>query len=383
MLALMPARAETAPDPVPLDEYPIHQSPLSMEYVATSDRNFYDRCYFNAHDRTGDIFLITGLGYYPNLGVMDAYATVRRGDTQWAVRFSDAIADDRLHQRVGSVPIEVIEPLQKLRLVCDSRRHGHRLRPHVGGFVPRRPGAAARHAHGPTSDPRRLALRAARLVERHAARRRRRHRASIRTCGSARATGRGASVRSASRSRRSGSHDEPLEGFWWLYVPLRFDDFAVIVICQELPDGFRTLNDATRVWRDGRVEQLGWPEIDIRYRSGTRHPDGATLHLATTAGRRKPLDIEVETLGCVALHLGAGYGGDPTGTTAGGWDAAGPTRRSTTSPIPSVLSDAPIGVIDHVARASINGAEGWGLFEHATFGRHDPSGFADWGSVAP
>ncbi|MFN8025986.1 MAG: hypothetical protein U0W40_06425 [Acidimicrobiia bacterium] len=30
----------------PLDEYPIHQSPLSMAHVATSDRNFYDRCYF-------------------------------------------------------------------------------------------------------------------------------------------------------------------------------------------------------------------------------------------------------------------------------------------------------------------------------------------------
>ena len=30
---------------VPLDDYPIHQTPLSMAYVATSDRNFYDRYY--------------------------------------------------------------------------------------------------------------------------------------------------------------------------------------------------------------------------------------------------------------------------------------------------------------------------------------------------
>ena len=27
--------------------------------------------------------------------------------------------------------------------------------------------------------------------------------------------------------------------------------------------------------------------------------------------------------------------------------------------------------------------EGWGLFEHASMGRHDPTGFADWSSVAP
>ena len=57
----------------------------SVGYVGTSDRNFYDRCYFNAHDRTGNVFLITGLGVYPNLGVTDAYATVRIGDRQWAV----------------------------------------------------------------------------------------------------------------------------------------------------------------------------------------------------------------------------------------------------------------------------------------------------------
>jgi hypothetical protein len=31
----------------------------------------------------------------------------------------------------------------------------------------------------------------------------------------------------------------------------------------------------------------------------------------------------------------------------------------------------------------MDGEEGWGLFEHATIGRHDPTGMADWSSVAP
>ena len=65
--------------PIPADEFPIHQLPLSFEHVGSSDRNFYDRCYFNAHDRTGQVFMATGLGVYPNLGVIDAYAIVRRG----------------------------------------------------------------------------------------------------------------------------------------------------------------------------------------------------------------------------------------------------------------------------------------------------------------
>jgi hypothetical protein len=335
-----------------MDEYPIHQSPLSMAYVATSDKNFYDRCYFNAHDRTGDIFLITGLGYYPNLGVMDAYATVRRGGTQWAVRFSDAMGDDRLHQRVGPYTIEVIEPLQKLRLVCDSSDILDASRfAQVGSW------SGTLHVGGEDV-----------AVDPDVWLGTRDRSWGIRPVG-------------ASESPERFASDEPLEGFWWLYVPVRFDDFAVIVICQELPNGFRTLNDATRVWRDGRIEQLGWPDIDIRYASGTRNPVGATLHLRDA--ERKPLDIEITTLGSVALHLGAGYGGDPTwnhGRWMGrGWSDAQVYDLTD----PAVGSNAPIGVIDHVARASINGAEGWGLFEHGTFGRHDPSGFADWGSVAP
>ncbi len=111
--------------PVALDEFPIHQTPLSMRYVGTSDRNFYDRCYFNAHDRTGEVFLISGMGFYPNLGVTDAYATVRRGNRQWVVRISDAYGEhDRLEQRVGPYRIEVLEPLRRLRLICDADQHG-------------------------------------------------------------------------------------------------------------------------------------------------------------------------------------------------------------------------------------------------------------------
>ena len=106
--------------PVPLDEYPLHQVPLSLAHVASTDRNAYDRSYFNAHNRTDELFLITGFGVYPNLGITDAFALLRRGDQQSAVHFSDALGDDRLDQRVGAYRIEVIEPLRSLRLICDD-----------------------------------------------------------------------------------------------------------------------------------------------------------------------------------------------------------------------------------------------------------------------
>ena len=50
---------------------------------------------------------------------------------------------------------------------------------------------------------------------------------------------------------------------------------------------------------------------------------------------------------------------------------------------PAVVAGLPFGLIDHVGRATLDGVEGFGLFEHASFGRHDPSGFEGWESVAP
>jgi len=165
-----------------------------------------------------------------------------------------------------------------------------------------------------------------------------------------------------------------------LYVPLRFEDFALVVIVQEEPSGYRTLNDAVRVWADGSVEQLGWPSIEISYAAGTRHPSSARLSMMTRDG--KPVVVEVSTFAGVPLHVGCGYGGDPD-WSHGRW--MGPAWADGAEYLlsdPGIQARLPFGVIDHVARASCDGADGWGLCEHASIGRHDPSGFADYSSVA-
>lgn len=104
--------------PIALDEYPIHQVPLSLRHVATGDRNAYDRCIFHVMDHSGRALLIAGLGVYPNTGVIDAYATLRLGDRLHAVRASDALTDDRLALTVGPLTVTVEEPLTRLRLTC-------------------------------------------------------------------------------------------------------------------------------------------------------------------------------------------------------------------------------------------------------------------------
>jgi hypothetical protein len=93
--------------------------------------------------------------------------------------------------------------------------------------------------------------------------------------------------------------------------------------------------------------------------------------------------IDVTALGHVALHVGAGYGGDPD-WGHGQWRGPGWVEGAVYDLTdPAIQARVPFGVIDHVARATCDGAEGWGLFEHGTLGRHDPSGFSGWDSVAP
>jgi hypothetical protein len=366
--------------PIPLDEYPIHQAPVSLQHVASSDRNFYDRSYWNAHDRSGDVFLVTGLGVYPNLGVTDAYATVRRGDRQWAARFSDALEERTMEQRVGPYRIEVLEPLRRLRLVCDGDEQGIGFDLTWEGLFPAVHEQPQLLRMGP-----RAILDTSRFAQLGT------WSGVLRVDGDelevdpARWLGnrdRSWGIRPVGEPDMAGrAMAEPIEGFWWLYVTLAFEKFGIILIAQEDPTGFRTLNDAVRVWPDGRQEQLGWPDADIRYRSGSRHPEHAAITLFERGG--KPFTVEIDTLTFVALNVGAGYGGDPDwghGQWRGrGW-ADGAVYDLTD---PGVAGRVPLGVVDHVARGTIDGAEGWGLFEHGVLGRHDPSGFADWTSVAP
>ena len=367
--------------PIPLDEYPIHQTPLPMNRVVTSDRNFYDRCYLNAYDRTGEIFLVTGLGVYPNLGVIDAYAVARRGDRQWSVRFSDALAERTMEQRVGGYQIEVTEPLRRLHLRCAAPDGGVEFDLDWTGAFP----AVQEEAHLLLAGGVRPILDASRFSQ-------------VGTWSGTLRVGeeefavtddqwggirdRSWGIRPVGEPEPAGrSAAEPLEGFWWIYMPLRFESCSLIVILQENPDGYRTLNDARRVFADGRIEQLGWPRTQISYRPGTRHPQAARIHLTDPAG--KPLTVEVETLTSVPLHLGGGYAGDPD-WAHGQWmgrDWSGSTVYDLTDP--AVAGRIPFGVTDHVARARLDGEEGWGMFEHATMGRHDPTGFKDWSAVAP
>ena len=105
------------------DDYPIHQTPEPIAYSG-SDRNFYDRYFFNGYDPDGELFFAAALGVYPHLNIMDASFCVVHAGVQYNLHASKHLKMERLDTQVGSIAIEVIEPLKCLSISCDDSANG-------------------------------------------------------------------------------------------------------------------------------------------------------------------------------------------------------------------------------------------------------------------
>ncbi|MFD4871445.1 hypothetical protein [Streptomyces sp. NPDC058412] len=371
--------------PVALDEYPIHQAPLSMKHLVSGDRNAYDRCIFHVFDHAGRAVLILGLGVYPNAGVIDAYATFRIGDELLAVRASDALTDDRMNLSVGPLSITVDVPLKRLTLRCAADLEDPDGLSYDVTWTAEFPAVWEPHHIQRRGD--RLMLEGRRFVQAGGVS------GVIRAKGEEFVLTPGEWTGTRDRSwgvrpipgedgGRAAEEYRP-EGFHWLWIPVRFEDRFVMVIAQEDADGHRTLNEAVQVFPEGSGRhdvQLGWPHTEIRYRPGGRHPERAVVHLSDPS--RKPLELGVEILNSSPLAVGAGY--PPAGDWQHGtWQGRGWTdRRTYDLSDPAAHPMAAFGVTDHSARFTLDGQIGHGIFEHGSFGRHDPSGFTDYSSVA-
>lgn len=66
------------------DEYPIHQTPEPIAFSG-SDRNFYDRFFFNGYSGDGSTFFAAAMGVYPHLNIIDGAVSVWRGGKQSSV----------------------------------------------------------------------------------------------------------------------------------------------------------------------------------------------------------------------------------------------------------------------------------------------------------
>jgi hypothetical protein len=361
------------------DDFPLHQTAEPVRLVATSDRNFYDRYYFNCHASSDELFLVMGMGQYPNLGTQDAFAVVRRGPFHRVVRASRELGD-RGESRVGPFRIEVLEPLRRLRVVLEPNPHGLDFDLVFEGAMPawQEPRHFIRRHGRVLFDTSRFAQTGCWSGRLHVAGERfevtperwwgtRDRSWGVRPVGEPEPPGIQAGVPSMSGM--------------WNYFPMQFADHSILYICQERDDGVRELEEAVRVWSDPALpaEPLGPPEFRHRFVSGTRILAGSTLSFPGAPSG--VFSVECTPLLACFVAVGTGYGMDADwrhGMYQGKLVVQGLERKHD-----EVAKLGQYGVVDHVARFETGGRVGYGLYEHAFIGAFKKCGLADGASGAP
>jgi len=354
------------------DDFPIHQSAEPVRHVATSDRNFYDRYYFNCHASSDEMLLVLGMGQYPNLGTQDAFAVVRRGPFHRVVRASRELGD-RSENRVGPFRIEVLEPLRRLRCVLEPNEHAISFDLVFEGAIPA------------WQEPRHFIRRHGRVLFDTS-----RFAQTGRWSGALTLAGERFAVspecwwgtRDRSWGVRPVGEAEPpgiqagapsLSGMW-NYFPMQFADHSILVICQETNAGVRELEEAVRVWSDPArpAEPLGRPEFEHRLVPGTRILAGSTVHFPAAPGGGFSVSCTPLLACCVAV--GTGYGMDADwrhGMHHGKLVVQGLERKHD-----EIAPLGQYGVVDHVGRFEYRGLTGYGLYEHAFIGAYSKLGLA-------
>jgi hypothetical protein len=352
------------------DDYPIHQLPEPIAY-AGSDRNFYDRYFFNGYSNVGNEFFAMALGVYPHLNIMDASFTVIKDNVQHNLRASRYLMMERMNTQVGPISVEVIEPLRSLRLLIRENDFG------VSGEL--------------IFDARAIVLEEPRYI----------HRIGPRTImDSTRMTQNGTytgwinvkgekldvvgerwmGTRDRSWGVRPVGERDPqmpvpmaLPQFYWLWAPMNFDDRIVLYSVNEDGDG--------NTWHsNGLIAPLGGGQPDImkkvnssvQFKSGTRHARSAQIHFLTS--KDENIEIKIEPLFNFYMS-GIGYGhpewghGMNKGELAVAYDAVD---------LGEVDDANPLNLhIQAISNFKMGNKTGRGVLEQLIIGPHLPSGFKD------
>jgi hypothetical protein len=118
-----PASGEHAPL-AGIDEFLIHNSPYPVRVMSTPDAQAYERVWFTCQDKVGELLVVTGLAFYPNLGTAEAYAIINVRGTHTTVRAHQRLGTDRMDMSLGPFRFAVVEPFRRWRLTLDAPEHG-------------------------------------------------------------------------------------------------------------------------------------------------------------------------------------------------------------------------------------------------------------------
>ncbi len=361
------------------DDYPVHQTPDPIAQPASSDRNVYDRYFFNGFSKTGDLFFAAAMGLYPNRRVMDAAFSIVRGGRQWAVRASRFAPVERAETRVGPITVEVVEPLRVLRV-------------RVAAENPL--GLAAEltfTARGPVVEEPRFTWRVENRVYMDSTRLTQfgTWSGTIDVAGTTIAIDRARVLGCRDRSWGVRPVGEPEHGapgappqFFWLWAPIHFDDVCAHFDVNEDGDGRRWHANGmiVPVGTDdpGRIETMTSVGHRIRWTPGMRRATAAELAFTALDGTTRTIALEpmltfqMRGLGYLDPEWGHGQWKGPEAVDGQVWTLAELDPMD-----PRHLH------VQAVCRARMGDRSGTGILEQLVLGPHAPSGFRSILDPAP
>jgi hypothetical protein len=361
------------------DDYCIHQTHEPVAQPAQSDRNFYDRYWFNGFDRDAAFLFEAGFGLYPNRRVMDAHFSVAVDGVQHSFHASRRAPRDRAETAVGPLSIEVLQPLRRVRV---------RLAPNQTGIecdlVFSARSVPAEEPRSQMHDDGRLILHTSRFTQfgcwdgyfsiQGA-------RTEVRSARTPGARDKSWGVRPVGEPEGGApglTNGEP--GVYWVWAPIDFGDLCTQFNTFEGRDGeARQLGaclmpayaDAAAVPKDETgVVHMQTSRHRVRWRPGTRRAAGAEIELVEPGGAVHTLTLEplldflMKGIGYQHPEWGHGHWKGELEIGAESW------RLDQQPPLD------PSNIHAHqLVRARMGERSGVGTLETIVFGRHAPSGF--------
>ncbi|MEV0945281.1 hypothetical protein [Rhodococcus sp. NPDC049939] len=369
----------------PMDDYPIHQAAEPIRRVATSDRNFYDRYYFNCYPSADpDLFLIVGLGQYPNLGVTDAFAVLRRGNDHIVVRGSTALGNDRADTTVGPFRVEILEGLTRLRVVLAPGEYDLSFSLTFDATIPAtlEPRHFRRQLERVTFDTSRFVQTGTWTGELTIDGRR--HPVTPDTWRGNRDRSWG--VRPVGEAEPPGRRAvEGNSNFFWIYAVMQFENYSISVILQEDERGRRIVEEAVRIWPDPGIEPewLGRPEHKLTFAPGTRDVTSASLTFHRPGHGIATVTCDLLLPNYIGIGTGYGLESDWRHGMWQGEQVVEGLRKRVSEIEPGLRMFCPV---DNLTRFHLSeGGEtavGTGLLEVAAIGPHTPYGFDSFTDTA-
>lgn len=360
------------------DDYPIHQLPEPVAFAGT-DRNFYDRYYFQGYDAANQLFFGAALGVYPHLDLIDAAFMIQREGVQHSVFASRRLHGERMDLQVGPIALEVRKPLLCLALQVAAPEHDFHAELEFTGFVP------------PLQEPR-FTWRVGSLTVLDLTRMTqggswqgeiRLGNEQIAVAGWRGARDRSWGVRPLGERDSRPQVERGDTQWYWLWAPLHFEDCMLFFHSNDDGAGAGWNRAAVLVPRDGSAPQrLRDVRHHGRYRPGTRQL--AALRIEGRLDDGSLLEVELEC-GEVVYKQGEGYNHPVWGHGMCHGDFASAFETLDTRTLdPNDFAQVHLHALcrARLQRAGKAAQQGQGVLEQMIVGAHAPSGFRGLMDVA-